>query len=138
MSVSFRNFTIFNTDNIIFMCSCRFTSNVYCCNIACKTTDNVNKKKKGKGRRRPSLVSRAYVMQCIHTIHRHLHSHTYALMHEYIAAMCVAERAERLTASTSKCLTLQILFKTRQLSSSIPFITRCAVCSVCTVHSTVR
>lgn len=49
MSVSFRNFTIFNTDNIIFMCSCRFTSNVYCCNIACKTTDNVNKKKKEKG-----------------------------------------------------------------------------------------
>lgn len=134
MSVSFRNFTILNTDNIIFMSSCRFTSTVYCCNIACRTTDNVNKKKRATP---TSLVSRAYVMQCIHTTHRHLHSHSQLTrMHlcTNILLRCALrqgiQRAVRLTVSTSKCVTLRILFGTRQLSSSLPFITCCAVCSL--------
>lgn len=95
--VSCRNFTISNTDNIIFMSSCRSTSTVYC-NIACRTTTdsangNRNKQKMLKRRHRPLVFVRVCVW-CIRTVHRHLHAHLH-LMHEYIAAMrviCVAKR----------------------------------------------
>lgn len=95
----FRNFEHEQSDNKIFMSSCRFTFTTIC-----KTTDSINKEKKNTHNDTITLCLLCNVAVC-----EAMHSHG-SPSPPLTFAMC-----------TSKCVTHQILSETRQMSSCRPF-----------------